>query len=106
MTEEKIKQKAKEYAYTMAIYYESNHGRKTSQLEKYLRNAYITGAEENGIRWHKVADEDFPDTDRLVYVQTKNNDTGIAYFYNGVWYSSKVSGIVVAWCEKPTFNET
>ena len=54
MTKDELKQKAEEYGNGMAMYYESAHGKIPSQLEKYLRNAYIAGATENAPKWHKI----------------------------------------------------
>ena len=67
--------------------------------------AEIAKLKKQSVVWHKTTEGDLPDTDRLVYVQTKRGDTGKAYYSNGYWNSSEVSGIVIAWCEEPRFKE-
>ena len=57
MTEEELKQKADNYyfkKYTRTL----NIGEEERQ--KAITEAYIAGAIENGIQWHKVADGDIP----------------------------------------------
>lgn len=110
MTEE-LKQKAEEYGNGMAMYYESTHGGIPSQLEKYLRNAYIAGATENDIKIHKTSEFDFPEegSEVLCFGRMLNGLTykailkydGCFHDENGTPYEPEIK----AWCEIPQFKE-
>ena len=109
MTEE-LKQKAEEYGNGMAVYYESAHGRIPSQLERYLRNAYIAGATENGIKWHDLRKDpnDLPKEKTFVI----SNMGLLAFYKNGMWFLDVPDNAyyfatkeIIAWCEIPQFKE-
>ena len=68
--------------------------------------AFLAGLKAGRPQWHDLRKDptDLPDTDRIVYVQTMS-DTGKAYHGSDGWHSTQVSGIVIAWCEEPTFDK-
>jgi hypothetical protein len=57
MTDEELKRKAEEYAIKEIPFIECIT---QNDLERLVQQAYIAGATENGIQWHKVADGDLP----------------------------------------------
>ena len=65
-------------------------------------DGFLAGLKAGRPQWHDLQKDpnDLPDTDRIVYVQTKS-DTGNAYHNNDGWDSTQVSGMVIAWCELP-----
>lgn len=71
-----------------------------------FQKAYIAGAKENGVKWHKVADGDLPkeeDLEMQVLCLTMEG-------YQLLSLSSDPKPIfdyykVIAWCEIPTFTE-
>jgi hypothetical protein len=73
--------------------------------QRYIKS-FLAGLKAGRPQWHDLRKDpnDLPDTDRIVYVQTKS-DTGNAYHDNDGWHSTQVSGIVIAWCEIPTFDK-
>ena len=126
MTEE-LKQKAKDYANKWLWFVKDlEMERKTDPKPEYIRieEAYIAGATENGIQWHKVTDwknqEQFPNDELknyLVYINLKylkikqyvvcdlDITEGFRQFYldDGDDYIDPED--IIAWCEIPQFTE-
>lgn len=113
-----FEKEAEEYAKETAIYYESAHGYIPSQFEKYLRKAiefgYNKAREENKLKWHKIADGDYPSYEEgnngnnTITVLTNEGD--IAYYsYNYYCWIAEPSSVEIdppiAWCEIPKFTE-
>lgn len=60
---EELKQKAEEYSHkkwTPYKFYDSECDIYNDDIREDIQQAYIAGAIENGIQWHKVADGDIP----------------------------------------------
>lgn len=82
--------------------------------EQDYAKAYIAGATENGIKWHKVADGDFPKVtgDYITNIGMLTYD----YYGNNIYkwhtpfcevcdYGDEVGDDeVIAWCEIPQFK--
>lgn len=105
---EQIEQKAKEYADSMAMYYESNHGKIPTQLEKYLRNAYVAGATENGIGWHDLRKnpQDLPNHNCMLLIHTDWQGVELTTFnVNTRLFGDNTLREVDAWCEVPNLEE-
>lgn len=106
-TSEELKQKAEDFyfkKYTRTL----NVGEEERQ--KSITEAYIAGAKENGIQWHKVADGDLPEDTSVKRVFASNNEYYRLYYSHGRWvYCDKGGftffGDVIAWCEEPLFKE-
>ncbi|MBR6081232.1 MAG: hypothetical protein IKP60_13905 [Treponema sp.] len=88
-------------------YDEWAEGEDSFALEEELIEAYVAGATENGIVWHKVADGDLPgNTDSVL------SDKGVVVYYNfthACWVDERASveiDDVIAWCEIPQFKES
>lgn len=104
---EKLKQKAEDFyfkKYTRTL----NVGEEERQ--KAITEAYIAGATENGIQWHKVADGDLPKDTNVKRVFIGNNEYRRLYYSHGRWvYCDKGGfhffGDVIAWCDEPMFKE-
>ena len=66
--------------------------------------AYIAGATENGIQWHKVADGDLPKNEGFVC-----NQDGLPCWFdikNDQWLDCEGTQIrTTEWCELPKFEE-
>ena len=119
MTEE-LKQKAEEYADTVKCEWENDTY--WVDCRDKVTDAYIAGAIENGIQWHKLS-EKYPEADKLIrvhcysgmeyicetcYYEPTEDEIGygklVINFYelNGEWVDDND---VIAWCEIPQFKE-
>lgn len=106
---EKLKQKAEEYLkhFTSVL---SAIGDKTVIL-KDIENAYIAGAEENGIQWHDLRKDpkDLPKEVKNGRSKVVYGDKGepIYFSYKTNWWKDYLDHErypPVAWCEIPTFE--
>ena len=118
----------------LAEQYIDNHSamlvKATKTATDLIEQAYIAGYNEaqntitqcnrsalSGVKWHKVADGDLPDTDRTVlavtqiggnpnyaYLASYREDTELKW---ACWKNNMQREVVepIAWCEIPTFTE-
>ena len=110
MTDEELKQEAKEYIKNNNLEWELECNR-TSPIGE-VEQAYIAGRKASRPQWHKVADGDLPKDSTLVL-----SEQGDIVFYKSVcnyWleYSPNSDNIKlrkweepVAWCEIPEYKE-
>ena len=71
---------------------------------EYAKKAYIAGAKENGVVWHKVTDGDLPKESRTVLDEAGDR----FYYFRGHFYyesDSRFDCQPIAWCEIPTYEE-
>lgn len=67
-------------------------------------NAYLAGAKDNVPQWHKVADGDLPEDNRVVLDEAGDR----FYYFRGHFYyenDSRFDCQPIAWCEIPTYSE-
>ena len=78
--------------------------------ESYLNNlkeAYVSGATENGIQWHNLR-KDPNDLPKDTYDVLDQAGYKVHYnFFQNVWVNEKdeIDNHVIAWCEIPQFKE-
>ena len=111
-----LEERAEEYADKQYAVFEPCAG------ERYnVEQAYIAGAKENGIQWHKVADGKLPELDKKVWVIRSADDdlpmVAKRHIYTCYgrteweWACYWGSGFdlrqneIFAWCEIPPFEE-
>lgn len=77
-----------------------------------VKQAYIAGAKENGIVWHKVADGDLPKDNVRVLSEKGHLVVYKAITFNWFEFSPNADNIKlrkweepIAWCEIPTYTE-
>lgn len=90
-----LEEKAEEYAYNTYTH-----------SKEAVKQAYIAGAKENGIVWHKVADGDLPKEENLEMQVLSFTTEG--YRLLSLFSDPKPifdSYKVLAWCECPTYKE-
>ena len=108
MTE--LEKKAKEYRkLKKQEIIDNDDFEKLDRFDENVEEAYIAGAKENGVEWHKVADKPLPkETKNKIVVQTVNGNTTMVFFYANAWreiVSCREMTGIYAWCEIPQFKE-
>ena len=99
---EELKQKAEKYSDNVEGYDVKTYS--ISDIEQ----AYIAGATENGIQWHRVADGDLPPKKKPVLCYLFNESYILAFLReDNVWTTNNHNAFenVHAWCEIPQFKE-
>jgi hypothetical protein len=70
--------------------------------------AFLDGLKAGRPKWHKVADGDLSEDNRLVLIQMVNGNTTMGIYYINAWreicYCKELTG-VIAWCEIPKYTE-
>lgn len=66
-------------------------------VKDFIRKAYLEGLKAGSPQWHKVADGDLPDGERVVL-----NQKGMATLYNPFLGFDGIG--VIAWCEIPIYT--
>ena len=103
-----LEEKAKQYADKQLVNLEDfdNYKSAYNRFEEGVSDAYIAGAKENGIVWHKVVDGDLPKDSQMVLVYTKEFGIDIDIWTGKEFDQSVTEDIdVIAWCEIPTYKE-
>lgn len=80
------------------------------EIEKeYVKNNAFTSMKEQGLfpfgKWHKVADGDLPNDDRIVSDQEGNNVRYVKRLNKWFCRHRTCEAEVIAWCEIPKYTE-
>lgn len=102
MTDEKLEKEAGEYAkpfHDMTRY-------DYVEERTHVRQAYIAGFHAGQPKWHDLRKDpnDLPKDSKEVLIITSDNRKHTGFYDNG-WFCQDSGGIVIAWCEIPTFKE-
>ena len=114
----KDEEKAEEFANEkckdcyMCSYSEHKNPYKICQRRKDRKQAFLAGLEAGRPKWHKVADGDLPNENKLYLVATREGGLIISY-YNGAYWETRYNisafghavEFVIAWCEIPQYTE-
>ena len=107
MTEDEM---AKEYCNNEVPFDTTDSGEKL-YTENDLKHAYLAGLKAGKPKWHKVADGDYPPSERGNYSINVLTDCGDIAYYNydmECWIAEPSSAEInppVAWCEIPKLEE-